>query len=126
MIFANYPKMNTKDEALQKVKDNNKDEFNQLFDFSVKWLENRIRPFTIEDIKPDYEKVYGTPKQRNIYGALINALASTGKIREKGMITAKLPAAHGRKIGLWISTEYRLKQQTNAKAPYQNQISMLL
>lgn len=118
--------MNTKDEALQKVKGNNKEEFNTLYNFSVKWLENRTRPFTIEDIKPEFEKYHFIPRQYNIYGAVINALACAGKIREKGMVRAKLPAAHGRKIGLWISTEYRLKQQTNAKAPYQNQISMLL
>lgn len=109
--------MKTKDEALQQVKANNKDEYLNLYGFAVDWVRIRMRPFTSEDLKIAYEELNGPPKQVNIYGAVMNALSHDKIIRHNNIVSAKLPAAHGRLIHQWISLTYSEKQASNRRKP---------
>lgn len=118
-------KVETKQEAIDRVKDNNPDDYARLYSFAEIWVQNRFKAFTSEDLKQAYYDAKNPkPRQVNIFGAVINSLAKANLITVSGTATAKLPAAHGRLIRTWISTAYRLKQQTNSLAPQKDQLNI--
>jgi|GEM_PF-1255643 len=114
----------TKDEALDQVRQNNEQEYKNLFEFAEEWVAKRMRPFTSEDLKlAYYDAGNPEPKQLNIFGAAVNALASKKKIIFNGTADAKLPKAHGRLLRVWISKQYSELQSNNRKAET-NQVSL--
>lgn len=116
--------MNSKDKALKQVRDNNRLEYEKLLAFAKNWVSKKMYPFTSEDVKLAYEAENEPPRQPNIYGALMNAMASKKLIYESGHDRAKLPAAHGRIILTWLSHEYRVAQSEKPKN--HQQITLLL
>jgi len=105
--------MTPKQKGLQKV--GHSADYPALLSFATKWVKEKMYPFTSEDLKTAYEAVNPKPKQPNIYGATINAMASKKLIYEAGTARAKLPAAHNRLMLKWISHEYRQHQSEKAK-----------
>lgn len=117
--------MKTKDEALQQVRDNNQQEYQKLYLFASAWVKTCMKPFTSEDVKQAfYDAGNPIPRQLNVFGAVINALAKERAIKKNGVATAKCPSAHRRLLHQWISHEYSLKQSTNRKLP-DYQVSLL-
>lgn len=107
--------MTPKDKAIKQVRDNNPTDYQKLFAFAVLWVKTKMYPFTSEDLKTAYLAEHEPPRQPNIFGAAINAMACKKLIYEAGTATAKLKKAHGRLLRKWISHEYRLHQQVKAQ-----------
>jgi len=107
--------MTPKQEGLKRVRKNNTVDYEKLLAFAKQWVKQKMYPFTSEDLKLAYEAVNTPPRQPNIYGAAVNALACKHLIYESGTARAKLKAAHGRLILKWISHEYRLAQSEKPK-----------
>lgn len=42
---------NSKEQAIQQVKDNNPDDYARLYSFAEVWVQNRFKAFTSEDLK---------------------------------------------------------------------------
>lgn len=117
---------NSKEQALQQVKDNNPDDYARLYSFAEVWVQNRYKPFTSEDLKADYYSS-GNPLMREprVVGAVFNNLYREGYIYSKGQYqVSRNPICHGRPQKIWISTAYRLKQQSNSLAPQKSQLNM--
>lgn len=105
----------TKDEALARVGNANKDDFCTLFNFALVWVTKQFRVFDANDFRKAFlEAGYGMPDQRNVIGAVFNNLAREGFIFQQGSKNSATPESKGCLIRTWISKEYKLRQQQNA------------
>lgn len=109
--------MTPKEEGIKKVVDNNPSDYKTILVYAYEWVKNKMRPFTADDLRNEFEKNNTAPKQPKIYGAVFNSLCKEGLIFENGTTTSSRPAAHGRLIRKWISKEYRNQQSANRKKP---------
>jgi hypothetical protein len=114
--------MTPKEEGLKRVRKNNSVDYERLLEFAKAWVKQKMYPFTSEDLKIAFEQSNTPPRQPNIYGAAINALATSKLIYENGTARAKLKRAHGRLLLKWISHEYRVAQ--SEKPRNQKQINL--
>jgi len=111
--------MTPKEDGLKRVRKNQSVDYEKLLAFSKTWVKQKMYPFTSEDLKLAYESANTPPRQPNVYGAVINALATGKMIYESGIARAKLKAAHGRILLKWISHEYRVAQSEKPKSHQQ-------
>lgn len=111
---------------LDSVKYKNRSEYERLRAFAVSWVRVQMRPFTSEDLKAAYLKENKALQQPNVYGVVMNHLSREKRIYKNGYNAARLKTAHCRVLTVWISHEYRLKQQANSTAPYKNQTNLKL
>lgn len=104
----------SKDEALATVEENNPDEHDRFYQWAAAWVAKQMKPFTAEDMKKAYYNT-GNPaiRQPNIIGSVISKLASFHRIKQNGYTRATIKAAHGRTIIEWISREYSARQAQN-------------
>lgn len=87
-----------------------------LYTFSLEWVKKRMTTFTIEDMKLAF---YGAgnapPDNSSIFGKLLQSLSQNKLIFEHSFVKVKRPNGKPRVVSVWISLEYSLKQQKNAK-----------
>lgn len=116
----------TKDEALEQVQDNNPTDYERLYEYAVNWIKTRMYPFTAEDLKlAYYEAGNPVPKQVNIFGAAVSAMAKRKLITVTTTSEAKLPAAHSRLIRVWISKTYSEAQAAKRTIPKPEQVGLI-
>ncbi len=105
----------TKDEALKRVRQANKDDYCMLFNFAVVWVTKQFKVFDANDFRKAYlEAGNEMPEQRNLIGGLFSNLAKEGLIFRHGSTDSKTLESKGCLIRTWISKEYKLRQQQNA------------
>jgi hypothetical protein len=104
----------TKDEALKRVRESNKDDYCKIFSFAVGWVKKQFKVFDANDFKKAYLENNKLPQQVNVFGAVFNNLAKENLIFRQGAITSKTPESKGCLIRTWISLEYKQRQQNNA------------
>lgn len=109
--------MKTKDEGIKKVIDNNQTDYQRILVYAREWVNNKMRPFTADDLRKEFEETNTAPKQPKIYGAVFNSLSKERLILENGTTISIRPAAHGRLIRKWISIKYSITQSNNRKNP---------
>lgn len=114
------------DTILQAVKEKNSIDYAKIRAFAIDWVKTQMRPFTSEDLKTAYLKENEAPQQPNVYGSVMNHLSRDKIIYSHSYAAARLKNAHSRILTVWISHEYRLKQQSNRLQPYKNQATLNL
>jgi hypothetical protein len=102
--------------AIDKVRDNNIKQYNDILDFATTWVKTKYYPFTSEELKEAY--FIHTKKEtteKRVYGAIFRELARLKLIYSTGeYVKSKNPVCHSRPQLKWISHEYRLMQQKKA------------
>jgi len=105
----------TKDEALHRVRMANKADYNRLFTFSEAWVKTQFKWFSADDLKEAYYLANNPiPAQVNIFGAVFSNLAKAKLIFHQGFTKSKHKVAHGRDLKTWISKEFKQRQANNA------------
>lgn len=100
----------TTDEAINRVKENNRRYYDDLLIFAYSWVKLQFKPFTSEDLKRDYYALGNAPPtEGRVYGAVFRKLSKEGFIFRHGIEFAKNPICHSRPMTKWISLQYRLK-----------------
>ena len=102
-------------EAVQQVEDNNKVYCNKLCSFAEHWVKTQMKPFTADDLKRAFFKAGNPPPtQPSIFGAPFRKLSKNKQIFDTERTQkSSFKEAHHRPLRIWISKEYRLKQQSN-------------
>jgi len=108
--------LQTKEEAIETVKDNNREFYDLALELSRKWVSEQFKPFSSEDFRNHSNLVLGQPRQPSVFGAVFLALLKEKRIFVHSYGTAKNKQAHGRIIRIYISREYSEKQSNNRKA----------
>lgn len=105
----------TKEEAIETVKNGNKSYYLGCLGFAREWVSIQFKPFTSEDLKKAYFD-FGNeePRQPSVFGAVFNTLSKESRILHYDYVSAKNKQAHGRILRRWISKTYSDKQRENA------------
>lgn len=103
-------------QAVKDVEVNNPEHYRNIYQFAEKWVSKQMKPFTADDLKQAYFDVGNpVPSQPAIFGAPFRKLSKNKLIFDTERTKkSENPQAHQRPLRLWISLEYRLKQQSNA------------
>lgn len=104
----------TKEEALQRVRMANKEEYCKIFNFATEWVKKQFKVFNANDFKKAYFEVHPMPQQVNLFGSVFSNLAKEELIFCQGATNSKTPASKGCLIRTWISREFKIRQQQNA------------
>jgi hypothetical protein len=107
--------LQTKEEAIQQVQENNQEFYNLALDLARRWVSIQFKPFSSEDFRNHSDLILGIPRQPSVFGAIFLTLIKEKRILTHGYSTAKNKQAHGRIIRVYISREYSQKQSQNAK-----------
>lgn len=108
-------KLQTTYEAIETVKENNYGYYELGLNFAVKWVAEKMQPFTSEDLSKDMYLILGVPDEVRVLGAIIRKLSKEGRIKFNGYVKYKALQGHGKPATQWISREYSFKQSQNAK-----------
>lgn len=92
----------------------NKQDYNQCFNFAVEWVKLQFKVFYANDFKKAYLEKYQMPQQVNIFGAVFSNLAKEKLIFSQGAINSITPESKGHLIRTWISREFKQRQANNA------------
>lgn len=105
----------TKEQAIESVKNGNKEYYFKCLGFAREWVKIQFKPFTSEDLRKAYFE-FGNEelRQPSIFGAVFNNLNKESRILHHDYTSAKNKQAHGRILRRWISAEYSNKQRENA------------
>lgn len=106
--------LETKEEALKRVREANKDDYCKIFNFAVGWVKKQFKVFDANDFKKAYLENNQLPQQVNLFGAVFNNLAKEEFIFRHGATNSKTPESKSCLIRTWISREYKQRQQQNA------------
>jgi len=110
--------------AIDEVRDNNIDYYNDLLIFTYGWVRTKFKSFSSEDLKNDYFALGNDePFEMRVFGAVFRKLSKEKLIFKNGFELSKNPKCHQRPQQMWISLEMSLKQQSNATKD-KNQISI--
>jgi len=112
------------DNILQAVKVKNREDYEKIRAFAASWVRVQMRTFTSEDLKTAYLVGNEPPYQPNVYGSVMNHMSRDKLIYQHGYAPARLKRAHSRILTVWISHEYRIKQQHNRLSPLKNQTNL--
>ena len=104
----------TKEEALHRVRMANKADYNKCFTFAEQWVKLQFKVFSANDFKKAYLENNQLPQQVNIFGAVFSNLAREGLIFQQGAVNSKTPESKGCLIRTWISLQYKNRQKQNA------------
>jgi hypothetical protein len=96
-------------DALQRVVRPSQNYYDRILQWSAKWINDPLGlrsagfRFTSEILRDSYEfnNPWHTPDEHRVYGAVIKALQSEGKIRHVGYTKATNKQAHCRPISVW-------------------------
>jgi hypothetical protein len=107
-------------QAVTQVKENNRKYYEQVILFAQNWVKKQFKGFTSENLKEAYYS-HGNlkPIEPRVFGAVFRELSKEGLIFKNGFELSKNPKCHSRPQQIWISKEYRLKQQNNRKVDHQ-------
>ena len=108
-------KLQTTDEATETVKENNYGYYELGYNFAVKWVAEKMHPFTSEDLAKDMYLILGVPEEPRVLGAIIRKLSNEDRIKHQGWTTYKGLQGHGKPARVWISREYSIRQAENRK-----------
>jgi hypothetical protein len=108
--------LQTTEEAIQTVQDNNQEYYELALQYSEKWIETRFKPFTSEDLSADMYLVLGHPKEPRVLGAVIKYLQKNKLIKHNGYTRYSAKQGHGKPSSVWISLRYSEIQSQNRKA----------
>ena len=110
--------LQTKEEAIQTVQENNQEYYDLAIDYAEKWVEKRNRSFTSEDLSADMYLVLGYPKEPRVLGAVISYLRNKKLIKHNGYAQYKAKQGHGKPCSVWISLRYSQIQAENRKLKF--------
>jgi len=112
-----FTTMQTTQQAITQVIQNNQPFSETYFLFAKEWVSKRFKSFTSDDIRKAFlDSGNQHPRHHNAWGGCINRLSEKKLIFETGeSVKSQRPEAHNRKLPVWISKEFRLKQQSNRK-----------
>jgi hypothetical protein len=110
--------LQTKEEAIQTVQENNQEYYDLAIEYANKWIETRNRAFTSEDLSADMYLVLGIPKEPRVLGAVINYLRKNKLIKHNGYAQYKARQGHGKPCSVWISLRYSQIQSENRKLKF--------
>lgn len=108
--------LQTTEEAIQTVQENNQEYYDLAIEYSEKWVETRFKPFTSEDLSADMYLVLGIPKEPRVLGAVIRHLKKQKMIKHNGYTTYRKLQGHSKPSSVWISLRYSEIQSQNRKA----------
>lgn len=102
-------------QAVEKVEENNKAYCARLCKFAEGWVKTQMKPFTADDLKKAFfAQGNDPPSQPSVFGVPFRKLSRKHLIFDtERTILSVNPDAHQRPLRVWISKEYRLKQQRN-------------
>lgn len=104
------------EEAINRVKENNKEDFNKILAFAEIWVKTQFKAFTSENLKSCYYLCGATePIEPRVYGAIFRKMSKDGLIFKHGFEISKNPTCHSRPQQIWISREFKDKQKNNRK-----------
>ena len=105
-------------QAVEQVEENNKDYCDRLCAFAEDWVKTQMKPFTADDLKKAFfEQGNAMPSQPSLFGVPFRKLSKNNLIFDTERTQKSInPDAHQRPLRVWISKEYRLKQQQNRKS----------
>lgn len=101
-------------ESIDRVRDNNISYYLKALLFAENWVANHYKEFSSEDLKEAYYIDNEPPFEPRVWGAIIRKLAKNNRIFKHDIGFYKNPKGHGKPIVIWISMEFRKKQQSNA------------
>lgn len=104
----------TKEEALNRVRMANKEDYTKVFNFAVGWVKLQFKVFSANDFKKAYLEKHELPQQLNIFGAVFNNLAREKLIFRQGAVNSTTPESKQCLIRTWISLEFKQRQANNA------------
>ena len=104
----------TKDEALHRVRMANKAEYTQIFNFASEWVKKQFRVFSANDFKKAYLEKYDMPQQVNLFGSVFSNLSKENLIFMQGAVKSNTPQSKSCLIRTWISKEFKERQKNNA------------
>lgn len=107
--------LQTKDEAIDTVQENNEGYFELAYGYACKWVAEKMQPFTSEDLSADMYLILGKPREPRVLGAVFRRLKKEQRIKHNGFATYKAIQGHGKPCTVWISREYSQRQSNNAK-----------
>ena len=107
--------LQTKEEAIQQVQENNAEFYNLALDLARRWVSEQFKPFSSEDFREHCNLILGLPRQPAVFGAVFKVLIKEKRIFTHSYSTAKNKQAHGRITRNYISFEYREKQSKNTQ-----------
>lgn len=107
--------LQTTDEAIQTVKENNSEYYELGLNFACKWVAERMQPFTSEDLAKDMYLILGVPEEPRVLGPIVRQLSKENRIKPQGWTTYKGMQGHGKPTRVWISREYSQRQAENRK-----------
>jgi hypothetical protein len=111
-------------EAVNQVRDNNFNYYSKVLAFAEIWVTTQMKAFTSENLKEAFYKKGNTkPNEPRVFGSIFRELSKNHLIFRNGYQKSTNPVCHPRPQTLWISKEFKLKQQANAVKD-KNQISI--
>lgn len=102
------------EQAIERVRDNNIAYYFRALLFAEKWVSNQYKEFSSEDLKDAFYIENEQPNEPRVWGAIMRKLSKENRIYKHDVGVYKNPIGHGKPIFLWISHEFRMKQQSNA------------
>lgn len=108
-------KVQSKEQAIETVKNGNLNDHIKIYGFAKEWVNTIFKPFTSENMKEAYYKLGNEPpNEPRVFGSVFNQLSKDGLIFHHGWENSKNKVCHSRPQRVWISRNFRLKQQSNA------------
>lgn len=107
--------LQTKEEAIQTVQENNQEYYDLAIEYAEKWVETRFKTFTSEDLSADMYLVLGVPREPRVLGAVISYLRNKKLIKHNGFAKYQKKQGHGKPSSVWISLRYSEIQSENRR-----------
>jgi hypothetical protein len=107
----------TTSEAINRVIKNNQPFSKIYFEFAKDWVSKRFKSFTSDDIRKAFLDSGGLPpRHHNAWGGCLSQLSNKGLIFDtEKKVKSNRSEAHNRELRIWISIEFKAKQQSNGK-----------
>ena len=116
--------MQITNQSIEQVKNNNYNYYLKVVCFAEKWFKLQMKSFTSEDLKKDFYKTgIGVANEPRVFGAVFRYFSKSGLIFKNGFAISENKICHSRPQQVWISKEFKNKQQKNA-IKNKNQISI--
>jgi hypothetical protein len=91
-------------------------EYTKLYSLSKEWVSKRMKSFTSIDLKNYFLTSYGYSVPSYVLGRVFQNLVNDSLIRHTDFVSVKDYRNKAKHIKVWVSREYSLKQQKNAKS----------